>query len=78
MSNGKSSVVEEEYDKAIDYFDLALEAKKDDKEATNYVLGDEPQYINGKKVYHVELWDYVAEDDWWMHQTCFISKDGLE
>ena len=41
-------------------------------------IGDEPQYINGKKVYHVELWDYVAEDDWWMHQTCFISKDGLE
>lgn len=27
MSNGKSSVVEEEYSKAIDYFDLALEAK---------------------------------------------------
>ena len=37
MSNGKSSVVEEEYDKAIDYFDLALEAKKDDKEATNLI-----------------------------------------
>ena len=33
MSNGKSSVVEEEYNKAIDYFDLALEAKKHDNEA---------------------------------------------
>lgn len=37
MSNGKSSVIEEEYDKAIDYFDLALESKKDDEEATNLI-----------------------------------------
>ncbi|MEI3233754.1 MAG: hypothetical protein V8S33_04870 [Intestinibacter bartlettii] len=36
MSNGKSSVVEEEYDKAIDYFDLALEAKKDDKRGNQF------------------------------------------
>ena len=58
-----------EYDESKDY---------DTTHESYYVLGDEPQYINGKKVYHVELWDYVAEDDWWMHQTCFISKDGLE
>ncbi len=37
MSNGKSKVVEEEYDKAIDYFKLALESKKDDKEAVNLI-----------------------------------------
>ena len=58
-----------EYDESKDY---------DTTHESYYVLGDEPQYINGKKVYHVELWDYVAEDDWWMHQTYFISKDGLE
>lgn len=37
MSNGKSSVVEEEYNKAIDYFKLALEYKEDDQEATNLI-----------------------------------------
>ncbi|MDO5011421.1 MAG: hypothetical protein Q4E31_11395 [Intestinibacter bartlettii] len=37
MSKGKSSVIEEEYDKAIDYFNLALEEKKGDKEATNLI-----------------------------------------
>ena len=30
MSKGKSNVIEEEYDKAINYFKLALESKKDD------------------------------------------------
>lgn len=37
MSNGKSKVIEEEYDKAIDYFELALESKKEDKEAMNLI-----------------------------------------
>lgn len=37
MSNGKSSVVEEEYNKSIDYFKLALEYKEDDQEATNLI-----------------------------------------
>lgn len=37
MSNGKSKVIEEEYDKAIDYFELALESKKEDQEAMNLI-----------------------------------------
>lgn len=37
MSKGKSNVIEEEYDKAIDYFKLALESKKDDTEAKNLI-----------------------------------------
>ena len=37
MSKGKSNVIEEEYDKAIDYFKLALEYKKDDTEAKNLI-----------------------------------------
>lgn len=37
MSKGKSNVIEEEYDKAIDYFKLALEFKKDDTEAKNLI-----------------------------------------
>ena len=58
-----------EYDESKDY---------DTTHESYYVLGDEPQYINGKKVYHVELWDYVAEDDWWMHNVVYVSKDGIE
>ncbi len=37
IADGKSSVVDEEYDKAIEHFELALEEKKDDKEATNLI-----------------------------------------
>ena len=37
MSKGKSNVIEEKYDKAIDYFKLALESKKDDTEAKNLI-----------------------------------------
>lgn len=37
MSKGKSNVIEEEYDKAIDYFKLALESKADDTEAKNLI-----------------------------------------
>lgn len=37
MSNGKSNVIEEEYNKAIDYFELALESKEKDTEATNLI-----------------------------------------
>ena len=37
MSKGKSNVIEEEYDKAVDYFKLALEAKSDDVEAKNLI-----------------------------------------
>ena len=37
MSKGKSNVIEDEYDKAIDYFKLALESKKDDTEAKNLI-----------------------------------------
>lgn len=37
MSEGKSKVIEEEYDKAIDYFKLALESKEDDAEAKNLI-----------------------------------------
>ncbi|MEI3233762.1 MAG: hypothetical protein V8S33_04910 [Intestinibacter bartlettii] len=43
-----------------------------------FVLGDEPEYIGGKKGYNVTLWDYVAEDDWWMHNVVYVSKDGIE
>lgn len=124
MSNGKSSIVEEEYDKAIDYFDLALEAKKEAEEQAKkeaeakksssseesftradakrilerefgmkeyneskdydtthesyFWLSDEPAYIGGKKCYNATLWNYVAEDDWWMHNVVYVSKDGIE
>ena len=37
MSKGKSNVIEEEYDKAVDYFKLALETKSDDVEAKNLI-----------------------------------------
>lgn len=37
MSNTKLSVAEEKYKKAIDYFDLALEPKKDDKGESNLI-----------------------------------------
>lgn len=37
MSKGKSNVIEEEYDKAIDYFKLALESKENDTEAKNLI-----------------------------------------
>lgn len=37
MADGKSKVIEEEYDKAIDYFKLALESKEDDAEAKNLI-----------------------------------------
>ena len=37
MSKGKSNVKEEQYDKAVDYFKLALEAKSDDVEAKNLI-----------------------------------------
>ncbi len=37
MADGKSKVIEEEYDKAIDYFKLALESKEDDVEAKNLI-----------------------------------------
>lgn len=37
MKEGKSNVIEEEYKKAIDYFELALEYKKEDSEATNLI-----------------------------------------
>lgn len=37
MADGKSNVIEEEYEKAIDYFKLALESKEKDTEATNLI-----------------------------------------
>lgn len=37
MADGKSKVIEEEYDKAIDYFKLALEFKKEDTQAMNLI-----------------------------------------
>ncbi|WP_368250670.1 hypothetical protein [Intestinibacter bartlettii] len=37
MADGKSNVIEEEYDKAISYFELALESKENDTEATNLI-----------------------------------------
>lgn len=37
MSKGKLSVVDEEYDKAKEYFELALESKEDDQEAKNLI-----------------------------------------
>ena len=37
QSKGKTNVIEEQYDKAIDYFKLALEEKSEDKEATNLI-----------------------------------------
>ncbi|MEI3233761.1 MAG: hypothetical protein V8S33_04905 [Intestinibacter bartlettii] len=69
MSNGKSSVVEEEYDKAIDYFDLALEAKKDDKEATNLIkqlklmLEIEESESHGAYFYQMEKIDKINAID---------------
>lgn len=69
MSNGKSSVVEEEYDKAIDYFDLALEAKKDDKEATNLIkqlklmLEIEESESHGAYFYQMERIDKINAID---------------
>ncbi|WP_147616901.1 hypothetical protein [Intestinibacter bartlettii] len=69
MSNGKSSVVEEEYNKAIDYFDLALEAKKDDKEATNLIkqlklmLEIEESESHGAYFYQMERIDKINAID---------------
>lgn len=69
MSNGKSSVVEEEYNKAIDYFDLALESKKDDKEATNLIkqlklmLEIEESESHGAYFYQMERIDKINEID---------------
>ncbi len=37
MTDGKSRVIDEEYDKAKEFFKLALENKKNDKEATNLI-----------------------------------------
>lgn len=69
MSNGKSNVIEEEYDKAIDYFDLALEAKKDDKEATNLIkqlklmLEIEESESHGAYFYQIERIDKINAID---------------
>lgn len=58
-----------EYDESKDY---------DTTHESYFGLSDEPEYHNGKKLYHATVWDYVAEDDWWMHQVVYVSKDGFE
>lgn len=45
MTNGKSAVIEGDYDKAINYFKLALEQKSGDNEATNLI--DQLEILSG-------------------------------
>ena len=45
MTNGKSALIEGDYDKAINYFKLALEQKSGDNEATNLI--DQLEILSG-------------------------------
>lgn len=58
-----------EYNESKDY---------DTTHESYFWLSDEPAYIGGKKCYNATLWNYVAEDDWWMHNVVYVSKDGIE
>ena len=58
-----------EYNESKDY---------DTTHESYFWLSDKPAYIGGKKCYNATLWDYVAEDDWWMHNVVYVSKDGIE
>ena len=57
-----------EYDSSKNY---------DETKESYYILADEPSIIDGEVCYHCTLWDYVAEDDWWMHNVVYVSEDGF-
>lgn len=69
MSEGKSKVIEEEYDKAIDYFELALESKKEDTEAMNLIeqlnllIEAEKFEVDGAYFYQIEQLEKIAAID---------------
>lgn len=49
----------------------------DETKESYYTLSEEPVIMYGQKCYKCTLWDYIAEDDWWMHNILYVSEDGF-